>query len=97
MFFGTPQMLKQISVDSSFAFLGKTIQPVQTPKDLGLIMDSILSFDEHIKQSVSFCIKKLYQINRINSRNDYSMTSLFQAVLLFYCLALNKLEEHLTM
>ena len=90
-------MLKQIPVDISFAFLGKTIRPVQAAKDLGLIMDSILSFDEHIKQSVSSCIQKLYQINRINSRNDYSITSLFQAVLLFYCLVLNKFEEHLTM
>ena len=83
VFFGTPQMLKQIPVDISFTFLGKTIQPVQNAKDLGLIMDSKLSFDEHIKQSVSSCMKKLHQINRIknfinsriNSRNDYSITS----------------------
>ena len=36
IFFGTPQMLKQIPVDISFMFLGKTIQAVQNAKDLGL-------------------------------------------------------------
>ena len=64
MFFGTPQILKQIPVDILFTFRGKSIQPVQNAKDLGLIMDSNLSFDEHIKQSVSSGMKKLHQINR---------------------------------
>ena len=67
MFFGTPQMLKQIPVAISFTFLGKTIQPVQNAEDLGFIMDSNLSFDEHIKQSLSSCMKKLHQINRIKN------------------------------
>ena len=62
MFFGTQQMLKHIPADTSFTFLGKTVQPVQNAKDLGLIMDPSLSFDEHIKQSVSSCMKKLHQI-----------------------------------
>jgi hypothetical protein len=65
MFFGTPQVLKQIPVDTLFTFLWKTIQPVQNAKDLGLILDSNLSFDQHIKQSVSSCMKKLHQVNRI--------------------------------
>ena len=61
MFFGTQQMLKHIPADTSFTFLGKTVQPVQNAKDLGLIMDPSLSFDEHIKQSVSSCIKNLFR------------------------------------
>ena len=102
MFFGTPQMLKQISVDISFTFLGKTSQPVQNAKDLGLIMDSNLSFDEHIKQLVSSCMKKLHQINRIKNLFTGSTLEMiiqsqvfFKLFLLFYCLVLNKFEEHL--
>ena len=67
MFFGTQQMLKYIPAGISFTVFEKTIQPVQHAKDLGLIMDSSLLFDEHIKQSVSSCMKKLYQINRIKN------------------------------
>ena len=70
-------MLKKIPADNSFTFLGETIPPVQNAKDLGLIMDSNLSFDKHIKQSVSSCMKKLHQINMIKNlfkRSTLEMT-----------------------
>ena len=83
------RMLKQIPDDISFTFLGKTIQPVQNAKDLGLIKDSNLSFDEHIKQSVSSCTKKLHQINRIkNLFNGSTLEMIIQSQVfskLFYC------------
>ena len=89
MFFGTPRMLKQIPVNTSFMFLGEIIHPVQNAKDLGLIMDSTLSFDEHIKQAVSSCMKKLHQINRIkNLFAPKTLEMIIQTCVfskLFYC------------
>lgn len=66
-------MLKQIPDDTSFTFLGKTIQLVQNVIDLGLIMDSNLSFYEHIKQSVLFCMQKLHHINRVKNLSKNSI------------------------
>ena len=89
MFFGTQQMLKHIPADTSFTFLGKTVQPVQNANDLGLTMDPSLSFDEHIKQSVSSCMKKLHQINRVkNLFRQSTLEMIIQCYVfskLFYC------------
>ena len=35
------------------SLLGKDISPVQSAKDLGVILDSNLTFDDHIKTTVS--------------------------------------------
>ena len=82
-------MLKHIPADTSFTILGKTVQPVQNAKDLGLIMDPSLSFDEHIKQSVSSCMKKLHQINRVkNLFRQSTLEMIVQSYVfskLFYC------------
>ena len=65
------------------------LQPVQNAKDLGSIMDSNLPFDEHIKQSVSSCMKKLHQINRIkNLFTGSTLEMIIQSQVfskLFYC------------
>ena len=47
------------------SLLGKDIFPVQSAKDLGVILDSNLTFDDHIKTTVSECIARLAQINRV--------------------------------
>ena len=45
--------------------LGKKITPSPSARDLGLQVDSILSYDEHVTQTVSSCIGSLCQINRV--------------------------------
>ena len=35
MIFGTQRIVKHIPTDTIFTFFGKTVQPVQNPKDLG--------------------------------------------------------------
>ena len=46
--------------------LGRDISPVQSARDLGVILDPNLTFDNHIlTTSVSGCIARLAQINRV--------------------------------
>ena len=45
--------------------LGKDISPVQSTRDLGVTLDSNLTFDNHITTTVSECIARLAQINRV--------------------------------
>ena len=51
------------------SLLGKDINPAQSVKDLGLIVDPTLSFDNHISTTqlttVSSCMSKLSQISRV--------------------------------
>ena len=71
------------------SLLGKYISPVQSAKDLGVILDSNLTFDDHIKTTVSECIARLAQISRVKHCLD--RTSLLTAInglvfsKLYYC------------
>ena len=47
------------------SLLGKDISPVQSARDLGLILNPNVTFDNHITTSVSECIARLAQINRV--------------------------------
>ena len=46
------------------SLLGKDISPLQLARDLGVILDPNLTFDDHITTTVSECIARLAQINR---------------------------------
>ena len=50
--FGSQQMTSKLH-EFRLSLLGKDISPVQSAKDLGVILDSNLTFDDHIKTSVS--------------------------------------------
>ena len=50
--------------------LGKDISPVQSARDLGVILDPNLTFDNHIMTSVSECIAHLAQINQVKQCLD---------------------------
>lgn len=43
----------------SLPFMGKDIVPTDTAKDLGVILDSNLTYDEHVIKTASSCIKKV--------------------------------------
>ena len=76
LLFGTPQLLNRFSEGLSLNFLGKTLHPVFSAKDLGVTIDSYLKFDEHISKTVSSCMSKLCQINRIRHLLDHQTLSL---------------------
>ncbi|CAB4036683.1 Hypothetical predicted protein, partial [Paramuricea clavata] len=61
---GTRQMLEQVPENFQITILGENITPVAVAKDLGMILDSCLSYDEHIASVVSSCIAGLGQISR---------------------------------
>ena len=88
---GTPQLLKKISSPMSLSFLGKDIIPVFSAKDLGVILDSHLTYNDHIKNLVSSCTSKLCQINRVKDSFDKETLKLIISSLviskLFYCSA----------
>ena len=60
------------------SLLGKNISPVQSAKDLGVILDSNLTFDDHIKTTVSECIACLAQIGR--AKRCLDRTSLLTSI-----------------
>ncbi|CAB4026746.1 Hypothetical predicted protein [Paramuricea clavata] len=85
---GTPQLLKELPSSMTLSFLGKDIIPVFSAKDLGVTLDSHLSYNEH-KNLVSSCTAKLCQINRVKDSFDKETLKLIISSLviskLFYC------------
>ena len=77
------------SVDLSVSFMGRTLIPVDSARDLGVIMDSHLTCDSHISYLVSSCVSKLVQINRVKKcfDKDILMLILSSPVFskMFYC------------
>ena len=58
--------MQAIPPNISLNLLLETITPVSSAKDLGLLLDSHLTYDCHISEQVSSCMSKLCQINRVN-------------------------------
>ena len=56
-------MLQKISVGFHVTLLGREVTLASSARDLGLQVDSTLSFDEHITNTVSSCLGSLCQIN----------------------------------
>ena len=51
--------------DFTITLCGKQISPISVAKDLGVFLDQCLSYDEYIRKTVTSCMNKLFQINRI--------------------------------
>ena len=69
---GTPQILARVPEGFGITPLGKEIVPSRSAKDLGVIVDSRLSFDEHVTEFVSKCTGSLYQSNHVKHLFDRS-------------------------
>ena len=69
MVFGSRQMLPRLQ-DFSVSLLGKDLVPAQEAKDLGVTLDPHLTYDEHIIKTVSVCMSRLGQINRVKHALD---------------------------
>ena len=64
-------------------FLGATLKPVASAKDLRVILDPDLTYDHHISKTVSFSFSKLYQINRVKESFDKETLKLLITSLVF--------------
>ncbi|CAB4014954.1 Hypothetical predicted protein [Paramuricea clavata] len=68
---GTRQLLQRLPKEMSLTFLGEVIISVTSASDLGVTLDTHLTFDSHITKVVSSCVSKLCQINRVKSSFDH--------------------------
>ena len=86
---GTRQLLQRLPTEMSLTFLGNTIKPVSSARDLGVVVDSHLTYDTHISNLASSCVAKLCQINRVKHSFDNKTLSLIVSALviskLLYC------------
>jgi hypothetical protein len=86
---GTRQLLGKLLEETTITFLGEEITPTTNAKDLGLTLDSYLTYDYHIKNVVSSCMAKLCQINRVKDSFDRdSLRLIINALVmskLYYC------------
>ena len=65
MVLGTQQMLQRLPADFHVTLLEKEVTIAFSARDQGLQVESTLSFDEHITNTVSLCLGSLCQINRV--------------------------------
>ena len=86
---GTQQLLRRLPNEIAISFLWKEITPVSNAKDLGIILDSNLTYDQHIHQLTSSCMTKLCQINGVKNSFDWdTLRTIISALVLsklFYC------------
>ena len=61
----TQELLMKIPDDPSITLLSKEIASSKSAKNLGVTMDCNLTYDEHVTQLSSKCIRSLCQINRV--------------------------------
>ena len=62
--FGSRQLLTKLP-DFKTSLLGKDLALASSAKDLGVILDPQLTFDEHVLKTTSPCMSSLTQISRI--------------------------------
>lgn len=88
MVFGSRQMRSKL-LEFRLSLLGKDILPASTVTDMGVGFDSELSFDDHIIKTVSTCMSRLGQINRVKHAFDKKTLIMVINTLvfskLFYC------------
>ena len=86
--FGSSKMLGQVTIPP-LTFMGKDLHVVDSVKDLGVILDKRLSFNEHVDTLVSNLMGKLCMISRV--RHVLDTPTLFTVInslvfsSLFYC------------
>ena len=86
--FGTRQLVSKLP-DVTVPFLGQQLYPVSSVKDLGVILDSGLTFNNHISSLSSSLLLSLCQISRIHHLLSkevlYIMINSIVLSKLFYC------------
>ena len=70
---GVPQITRSLPSFPVVTLLGIEIKPVPVAKDLGVIIDSSLSYNEHVTKAVSHCMHRSIRINRIKHLLDRKM------------------------
>ena len=82
--FGMRQLLSKI-LDVRVPFLSQNLAPVPLVKDLGIILDSNLTFNEHVKTLTSSLISSMCQISKVRHLFQISILNCLVFSKLFYC------------
>ena len=85
MIFGSRQMRAKFQF-RFLSFMGKDIVPTDTAKDLGVTLDSNLTYDEHIIKTASSCMSRLGRVKHVFDKRTLLMiinSLVFSR--LFYC------------
>ena len=69
--------------DSRLTLLRKEITPTAFAKDLGVILDSCLTYNDHIASTVSSCTARLGQINPVKHAFDTTTLTIIINALFF--------------
>ena len=62
--FGSRQLLAKLP-DFKISLLGKDLALTSLAKDLGVVLDPQLTFDDHVLKTTSSCMSSLAQISRV--------------------------------
>ena len=85
---GVPQLTRSLSLPHS-VLLGKNVKLSPVVKDLGVWIDSAITFDDHVSKLSSSCLYNLRRINRIKHLlNNKTLILIINALVfskLFYC------------
>ena len=86
---GVSQLIRKLPSIPPIKILGKVVNPVPVARDLGVNIDSYLTYNENTRELVSNCMFKLLKINRIKHLLDRKTILLLMEVFvfskLFYC------------
>ena len=85
---GSKQMADKID-KVQLSLLGKQLAAVKAARDLGVILDTSLTFNDHVTTTVASCMSRLRQINRVKHCFDKrSLILIINALVftkLYYC------------
>ena len=85
--FGSRAMTAKVE-DFCLTLLGKELLPVNSVKDLGVLLDSNMTFNDNLASTISICMSRLGQINRVKHAFDRNtLTIVINALVLskLYC------------
>ena len=89
LFIGDGQLISGLPSSPTVTFLGKPLKPSASAKDLGVILDPHLTYNDHVSKVVFFCFSSLCQINRVKMSFDSKTLLLVISTLVFsktlYC------------
>ena len=86
MVYGSRQFVSKLPENFHISLLGKEVFPSETVKDLGVIFDPYLDFNEHTIKVTCSCMSILGQINRVKHVFDKELL-----ISIIYTLAFTKL------
>ena len=88
LLFGVRQLLSK-QPDVTVPFLGQELKPVSSAKDLGIILDENLNFNDHVTSLISSLLSTLCQVNRVRHLFSREVLNIILNSLvfskLFYC------------